>query len=596
MKQQLHSLDAPVEDGRIRVENFEFMKSQPPRIFKWLRIDANDNCNLKCTYCRIPRSSSLIDPVELETFLREKVVSVESLQFGCGMEPTVDSRLADVMQMAASTPAQPTVRFVVQTNGTKLHKHDHQKMAAAGLTRLSVSIDSLNEDVHAFQRGGSSVKQIIANLEEFRDHCPDVEIQFICVVTKASIGCCEDLAEFAVSLGATRVAFREMMHVANDAITDPAKVAPLIVPPGEFEAMTRSVQARFLDQGTHFEFLPINQLHQTRFEMRKHVFPENKHGTWQRKQLEMPPADNFLRSANKPYLIPLDNDSENDVLDGKQFFVLRGAMKSGLNWVERLLNLHPEISCAGEFHWQNLTAPFIKNIDRSKLLSDKTGLRHEMWMRLDRMMKECIVLANHPNATWVGDRTPVHISPSVVMGSKIINLVRDGRDVLVSRMHQFFSSENSYPQLMHQKENSRRKASFRNNPQFFLNHPEELLGCLDCVREFGKSWATAIVANGQVTRELDDDRCLKIHYETIHRDTESARTILYDFLGVDPSLAGPLARTTQAGFEQETPNQFLRKGAVGDWKNYMTPAAKQAFNEVAGEALIEAGYVKSLDW
>ncbi len=596
MNQNPTALDSPVEDGRIRVENFEFMKSQPPRVFKWLRIDANDNCNLKCTYCRIPRSSNLIGPNELETFLREKVISVQSLQFGCGMEPTIDLRLADVMQMATATPAKPTVRFVVQTNGTKLHKHDHKKMASAGLTRLSVSIDSLDEEVHAFQRGGSSVKQIIANLEEFRGNCPDVEIQFICVVTKASISCCEGLAEFAVSLGATRVAFREMMHVANDSVTDPVKVAPLIVPPGEFEAMTKSVGSKFLDRGTHFEFLPINQLHQTRFEMRKHVFPENKHGTWQRKQLEMPPADNYLRSANKPYLVPLKENDDSDLLTGKQFFVLRGAMKSGLNWVERLLNLHSEISCAGEFHWQNLTAPLISNIDRSKFLSNKTGLRHEMWVRLDRMMKECIVMANHPDAIWVGDRTPVHISPSVIMGSKIVNLIRDGRDVLVSRVYQFFNSENSYPHLMRTQDNKRRKESFQNDPQFFIDHPEELLGCLELVREVGKNWADAIVANKLATRDLDKNRCMELRYETIRRDTEAARKTVYEFIGVDPTLAGPLSRTTLPGFENESPNKFLRKGIVGDWRNYMTPTARHAFNEVAGEALIQAGYADSLNW
>ena len=280
MNHQPKSTEGPVEDGRIRVENFEFMKSQPPREYKWLRIDANDNCNLKCTYCRIPRSSTLIDAEELELFLREKVLSVESLQIGCGMEPSIDSRLADVMQMASTTRAKPTVRYVLQTNGTRLHRHDHQKMERAGLTRMSVSIDSLDEDVHAFQRGGSSVKQVIVNLEEFRANCPGVEIQFVCVVTKPGLDSCEDLAQFAVDLGATRVAFREMMYVPNDVpndvVADPVKVEPLIVPAGEFELLEERIKSRFSDCGTQIDFLPIQQLHQTRVEMRKQAFPDNK--------------------------------------------------------------------------------------------------------------------------------------------------------------------------------------------------------------------------------------------------------------------------------------------------------------------------------
>ena len=92
--------------------------------------------------------------------------------------------------------------------------------------------------------------------------------------------------------------------------------------------------------------------------------------------------------ADKPFHTPmLQAEPGQDILEGKKFFVVRGFMKSGTNWLCRLLNLHPDISCAGEFHWQNIAGPFVSNLDNSNLFNQKTGLRHEMWMRMDRMMK-----------------------------------------------------------------------------------------------------------------------------------------------------------------------------------------------------------------
>jgi len=40
----------------------------------------------------------------------------------------------------------------------------------------------------------------------------------------------------------------------------------------------------------------------------------------------------------------------------------------------------------------------------------------------------------------------------------------------------------------------------------------------------------------------------------------------------------------------------LRKGKVGDWKNFFTEKHKEIFKEIAGKTLIELGYEKNLDW
>jgi hypothetical protein len=47
---------------------------------------------------------------------------------------------------------------------------------------------------------------------------------------------------------------------------------------------------------------------------------------------------------------------------------------------------------------------------------------------------------------------------------------------------------------------------------------------------------------------------------------------------------------------QEDRSSFIRKGVAGDWKNHFTREAAQVFDELAGEALIRAGYEPDRSW
>ena len=559
-----------VQDGRLRVDNVDIQIAKGKRAFNWLRIDANNNCNLKCSYCRVPRSTEMISSEQIESFLNLYVTHVHNLQFGCGMEPTLDPRLADLLLMASKTPACPDKQYVVQTNGTLLHRHDHGKFREAGLNRLSVSIDSLDPSIHRDQRGGSDINMILRNLEEFQRNCPDVEIQFICVVTSASVDGTLELAKFARDFGVRRMAFRQMVYVPNHPNVIEEEVFPLILPHDRFLDMKQQVMDE-IGSSMEMSFYDNDDLAEHRNTMRN----DSYHQT----------------DADKPFHIPVVQvQPGQDLLKGKKFFVIRGFMKSGTNWLCRLLNLHPEISCAGEFQWQNVTAPFVTNLDNSKLINQKPGLRHEMWMRLDRMMKECIVLANHPDAIWVGDRTPAHIEPSVVQDSKIFNMVRDGRDVLVSRAYHFFNYPNLFPKYAEMEENKKRLRAFRLDPMFFIKNPEELLGCMEFVRESAYFWAEAILRDNQTISQLPEDGVLQVFYERLHADVDAQRQRIYEFLGVDPAAACGLSFNTKPGFEKEMPNRFLRKGQPGDWKNYMVPATTECFVDQAGEAMRALGY------
>lgn len=47
---------------------------------------------------------------------------------------------------------------------------------------------------------------------------------------------------------------------------------------------------------------------------------------------------------------------------------------------------------------------------------------------------------------------------------------------------------------------------------------------------------------------------------------------------------------------EEKKGSFLRKGVVGDWRNYFTLEAAQTFDRLGGDTLIKLGYEKDRVW
>lgn len=71
---------------------------------------------------------------------------------------------------------------------------------------------------------------------------------------------------------------------------------------------------------------------------------------------------------------------------------------------------------------------------------------------------------------------------------------------------------------------------------------------------------------------------------------------MYEFLEVDPSAASDVPDQLRP-LKEERPNEFNRKGAVGDWQNYLlTDDAKSWVNDEAGEALRRFRYIQSSQW
>jgi MoaA/NifB/PqqE/SkfB family radical SAM enzyme len=161
------------------------------------------------------------------------------------MEPTLDPRLSDFISIIGNSPARPKGTLVLQTNGLLLHRHDHKRMVEDGLTNLSVSLDVADPELQKELRGGMSLAKVIRNVEAFRVAAPTVEVEFISVVTKSNVNKMAGLVDMALSCGAHRIVFRELLYYSESEIVDHTRMRSLLLDAGEFQRMTDIITAAY---------------------------------------------------------------------------------------------------------------------------------------------------------------------------------------------------------------------------------------------------------------------------------------------------------------------------------------------------------------
>ena len=117
------------------------------RVHRDLRISVTDRCNFRCQYCMPEEGLEWLKREELLTF--EEITRVTRIlvdNYGIksvrltGGEPTLRANLPDLISMLSELP----IEIALTTYGVNLEKNA-QTLAASGLNRINISIDSLQE-------------------------------------------------------------------------------------------------------------------------------------------------------------------------------------------------------------------------------------------------------------------------------------------------------------------------------------------------------------------------------------------------------------------------------------------------------------------
>lgn len=186
-----------------------------------IRISVTDRCNFRCRYCM---------PAEVfgegYSFLpKDNILSLEEIaklaRVFCGLgvekirltggEPLLRRGLHELVAMLSEIPGERDLAMT--TNGTALSRNA-KKLKAAGLDRVTISMDALDPKVFAHMNGiGATPERVIDGIDAALEHGLGVKVNS--VVQK---GVNEDqvlpLAEFARERGVT-LRFIEFMDTGN---------------------------------------------------------------------------------------------------------------------------------------------------------------------------------------------------------------------------------------------------------------------------------------------------------------------------------------------------------------------------------------------
>lgn len=141
-----------------------------------LRISVMDRCNFRCPYCmpaqtyhegyRFLKSAERLSFEEIVRLARAFVrLGVRKLRL-TGGEPLLRANLADLVGDLTSLPGIEDVALT--TNGVLLARHAAE-LKAAGLDRITVSLDSLDPEVFARMSGGfGGLEDVLDGIEHAR--------------------------------------------------------------------------------------------------------------------------------------------------------------------------------------------------------------------------------------------------------------------------------------------------------------------------------------------------------------------------------------------------------------------------------------------
>jgi radical SAM protein with 4Fe4S-binding SPASM domain len=160
-------------------------------------------CNLSCTYCRAAATASPsqdeLGTEEARQFI-DSIAPLQPMLILSGGEPLLRPDIFQIARYAVSRG----LRVALATNGTLLTPKAAAEIAAAGISRVSISLDGATAERHDLIRGQGSFEAAMQGIEHLRGKV-DFQINF--TITRSSQSEVPAIFDLAKEAGARALHF-----------------------------------------------------------------------------------------------------------------------------------------------------------------------------------------------------------------------------------------------------------------------------------------------------------------------------------------------------------------------------------------------------
>ena len=143
------------------------MKDSFGRAITYLRVSVTDRCNLRCRYCMPAEGVPKLDHSQVLRYEEMEEIIAQAAALGItkvrvtGGEPLVRPGVADFCGRVAAIPGIREVS--VTTNGVLLGAQA-SALKAAGVGRVNVSLDTLNEEKYRYITRGGDLNRVLEGI------------------------------------------------------------------------------------------------------------------------------------------------------------------------------------------------------------------------------------------------------------------------------------------------------------------------------------------------------------------------------------------------------------------------------------------------
>ena len=330
----------------------------------------------------------------------------------------------------------------------------------------------------------------------------------------------------------------------------------------------------------------------------------------------------FKGDSKKNKRSPIPAITLEEVMEIKQFFprekfFIFGHARSGTTLLMRLARLHPEVHCNYQVHFFT-RQPLLKSLVNTPETEEWLARKSNRWNRgrdlsplVLRSAADFIMErdAAREGKMIVGDKSPsstihgqaVRDMHAVYPDAKLVYIVRDGRDVLISERFRNFVEESKFLT----SEDKRIISDLQVDSASFANGRRSIF-TEAFIRRVAGGWVENLQETEDEGRRLFNENYFGMRYEDLLTTPFEEMSKLWNFLGVkkienslDKILRDEMASNPDEEWQSKRNEgiaSFLSKGQAGNWSRLFTEKDKSIFKEVAGEMLVKWKYEKDLNW